>query len=251
MFDTAFHQSMPEKAFLYAIPRRFYEKYAIRRYGFHGTNHEYVAMRLSELTGRDTGKLKIVSCHLGNGASVAAIKNGRCVDTSMGFTPLEGLVMGTRCGDIDASVVTFLMKKENLSPEEMERMLNRESGLLALSGFSNDMRNIEKKAEKGDERAKLAIDAFSYRVAKYIGAYAAAMNGIDYIVFTGGIGEKSAHVRKCIISYLTFLEAFIDEKKNESIKEGCITADPSQVLVYVILADEERLIAQKTKELTL
>ena len=252
VFDTAFHQSMPKKAFLYALPYEYYEKYRIRRYGFHGTSHRYVSKRASEILGKPYEELKIITCHLGNGASIAAIKNGKSVDTSMGFTPLEGLVMGTRSGDIDPSIVVFLQEKENLSAQEVYNILNKKSGVFGLSkGFSSDMRDIEEAMLNGDEIARIVIDVYEYRIAKYIGAYAAAMNGVDAIVFTAGVGENSPIIREEICeNYLGYLGIKIDKERNNfKGEERIISTQDSKVAVLVIPTNEELVIARDTKEI--
>lgn len=252
VFDTAFHQSMPKKAFLYALPYEYYEKYRIRRYGFHGTSHRYVSKRASEILGKPYEELKIITCHLGNGASIAAIKNGRSVDTSMGFTPLEGLVMGTRSGDIDPSIVVFLQEKENLSAQDVYNILNKKSGVFGLSkGFSSDMRDIEKAMLNGDEVARIVLDVYEYRIAKYIGAYVATMNGVDAIVFTAGVGENSPIIREEICeNYLGYLGIKIDrERNNVKGEERIISTQDSKVAVLVIPTNEELVIARDTKEI--
>lgn len=253
VFDTAFHQTIPPKAYLYAIPYEYYEKYKVRRYGFHGTSHRYVSKRAAEILGRKLEELKIITCHIGNGASIAAVKYGKCVDTSMGFTPLEGLVMGTRCGDIDPAIPFFIMEKEGISPQEMYDVLNKKSGVFGLTkGFSSDMRDIEEAALRGDKTAQLALDIYHYRIAKYVGAYAAAMNGVDAIVFTAGVGENSPITRRDVCSYLEFLGLKLDEKKNEETirgKEGVISTPDSKVAVLVVPTNEELMIARDTKEI--
>ncbi|MEM2931162.1 MAG: acetate kinase, partial [Thermoproteota archaeon] len=248
VFDTAFHQTMPEKAYLYAIPYELYEKFGIRRYGFHGTSHKYVAHKAAELLGQPIEKLRIVTCHLGNGCSITAVKNGRSVDTSMGFTPLEGLVMGTRSGDIDPSIVFYLVGK-GFSPGEVEELLNKRSGLLGLSGISNDIRDVEREAGAGGRRARLALEIFAYRVRKYIGAYAAVLNGIDVLVFTGGIGENDPLIREIICGDMEFLGLAIDTEVNANLvgKTGVISSEQSKVKVLVIPTDEELAIAEETK----
>lgn len=240
VFDTAFHQTIPNKAFLYALPYELYEKYKIRRYGFHGTSHQYVSQKAAELLHNDN--LKLISCHLGNGASVCAISNGKSQDTSMGFTPLEGLAMGTRCGDIDPAIITFIAKKENLTLAEVDNMLNKESGMAGLSCVSSDFRDIE---SKGTMQCELALDIFYYRVAKYIGAYAAAMNGVDAIIFTAGLGENSALARKSICEYLTYLDAKLDAVANEQNAIEISTPE-SKVKLLVIPTNEELMIAKET-----
>ncbi|HHY77391.1 MAG TPA: acetate kinase [Clostridiales bacterium] len=250
VFDTAFHQTMPKEAYIYALPYELYEKYRVRRYGFHGTSHKYVSLRAADMLGKDIKELKIVTCHLGNGASVTAVKNGKSVDTSMGFTPLEGLAMGTRCGDIDPAIVKFISEKENLDLNDVDKLLNKQSGVLGVSGVSSDFRDIEEAAAKGNERAKLALDIFAYRVRKYIGAYAAAMGGLDAIVFTAGLGENSPEMRALICEGLEFLGVEIDEEKNNVRgKEVDISKDGSKVRVLLIPTNEELMIARDTKEL--
>lgn len=247
VFDTAFHQTMPPKAYLYAIPYKFYEEYRIRRYGFHGTSHRYVSERVAKLMGRDLKSLKIVTCHLGNGASIAAIDRGKSVDTSMGFTPLEGLVMGTRCGDLDPAIPMVLAHDCGLSLAQIDNLLNKQSGLLGLSGLSNDMRDIESAMDNGHEGARRAFEVFTYRIIKYIGAYAAAMNGLDAIVFTGGIGENSARVREWVLRGITFLGLELDDAANKSPeKEKCITTPGSRVQAWVVPTNEELVIARDT-----
>ena len=251
VFDTAFHQTMPAKAYRYAIPTKFYEKYAVRKYGFHGTSHSFVSKETIKFLGLDKDNSKVIVCHLGNGASISAVENGKCVDTSMGLTPLEGLVMGTRSGDLDPAVVEFVCKKENIDVSEMLRILNKESGVMALSnGLSSDFRDLEEAMEQGNEDAALAIDAFCYRVAKYVGSYVAAMNGVDAITFTGGIGENAGLVRGKVLSYLGYLGIKMDEKMNEKRGEDFVlsTAD-SAVKVAVIPTNEELAICRETVEL--
>ena len=251
VFDTAFHQTMPAKAYRYAIPTKFYEKYAVRKYGFHGTSHSFVSKETIKFLGLDKDNSKVIVCHLGNGASISAVENGKCVDTSMGLTPLEGLVMGTRSGDLDPAVVEFVCKKENIDVSEMLRILNKESGVMALSnGLSSDFRDLEEAMEQGNEDAALAIDAFCYRVAKYVGSYVAAMNGVDAITFTGGIGENAGLVRGKVLSYLGYLGIKMDEKMNEKRGENFVlsTAD-SAVKVAVIPTNEELAICRETVEL--
>ena len=251
VFDTAFHGTMPERAYLYALPYELYEKHGIRKYGFHGTSHKYVSNKVAEVMGKDIKDLKIITCHLGNGSSVAAIKNGVSVDTSMGFTPLEGLAMGTRCGNIDPAVVTFLMKEENLSIDEINDLLNKKSGVLGISGISSDFRGIEDAAFKEDvHRAKLALAIFEYKVRSTIGAYAAIMGGVDAIVFTAGVGENGPETRESILTGLEFLGVEVDTEKNkvrgkvrEISKEGC------KVKAFVIPTNEELVIARDTVEL--
>ncbi|OUM96744.1 MAG: acetate kinase [Thermobacillus sp. ZCTH02-B1] len=251
VFDTAFHQTMPRHAYLYPIPMALYRRHRIRRYGFHGTSHFYVSRRAAELIGRPIEELKMVTCHIGNGSSCAAILGGQSVDTSMGLTPLEGLMMGTRSGDIDPAVVPFVMSKEELTLGEVNSMLNKHSGLLAISGSSGDMREIIEAMEEGDRNAKLAFDMFCYRLRKYVGAYAAAMNGLDAIVFTAGIGENSPHVRKAVCEGLSFLGVKLDEAANfDAAKEArFISAPDSRVKVLVVPTNEELIIARDTYRL--
>lgn len=250
VFDTAFHQTMPERAYLYAIPYEYYEKYKIRRYGFHGTSHRYVSEEAAKMLDRPYEQTKTITCHLGNGGSICAVRNGKSIDTTMGFTPLEGLVMGTRAGDIDAAVVTFLMEKENLTPQEMDTILNKKSGVLGISGVSSDFRDIEDASEHGNLRAEAALDVFAYKVAKRIGAYAAAMNGVDCIVFTAGLGENSGSTRRLICDYLGYLGVHIDSYNNSLRGEAMeISCPDSRVRVLVIPTNEELVIARDTKEL--
>lgn len=249
VFDTAFHQSMPEKAYMYAVPYEYYEKYDIRRYGFHGTSHKFVSMRAADMLG---GKkdAKIITCHLGNGSSIAAIKNGKVFDTTMGLTPLEGLVMGTRCGDIDPAIVLYVMNKENISTSEMDTIMNKKSGVLGISGVSSDFRDIEAAKNEGNKRASLALDMFHYKVAKYIGEYFVALGGADAIVFTAGLGENSKTSRLAICDYLKCLGVEIDEDKNGVRgQEIDIASQNSKIRVFVIPTNEELMIAQDTKEL--
>ncbi|SHE27422.1 acetate/propionate family kinase [Alkalibacter saccharofermentans] len=250
VFDTAFHQSMPSEAYTYPLPYEYYEKYKVRKYGFHGTSHKYVSNRTAAFLGKSIEDLKIITCHLGNGASIAAVKNGHSVDTTMGFTPLEGLAMGTRCGSIDPSIVTFLMEKEKLSTDEIYDILNKESGVLGISGVSSDFRDIEAAAENGNKRAILAIDVFNYKVKTSIGAYAAAMDGVDAIVFTAGLGENSASNRKAICEGLSYLGITIDDERNKIRgEENMISTTDSKVKVLVIPTDEEMAIARDTKDI--
>jgi acetate kinase len=250
VFDTAFHQTMPEKAYLYAIPYEYYEKYKVRRYGFHGTSHKFVSQEAAQMMGKSIEDLKIITCHLGNGASLAAIKNGKVVDTSMGFTPLEGLIMGTRSGNLDPAVITFLMNKENLDIKGIDNVLNKQSGVLGVSGVSSDFRDIENAAKDGNERAKVALDMFYYRVAKFIGSYAAAMNGVDAIVFTAGLGENSGTSRQAICDYVEFLGLKIDAEPNSKRGQALqISTADSKVKVFVIPTNEELVIARDTKGL--
>ncbi len=250
VFDTAFHQTLPKMAYLYALPYEYYEKYGVRKYGFHGTSHRFVAKRVAELMNKPEKDLKIITCHLGQGASLCAVDGGKSVDTSMGLTPLAGVPMGSRSGDIDPSIVTFLMKKENLTPDEMDTILNKKSGKLGVSGISFDDRDIEKAAAKGNERAKLAIDTFAYQVVGYIGRFAAQMNGVDVITFAGGVGENGMEVRKQICDSLSFLGIKIDDEKNNSRgKEVEITTSDSKVKVFVVPTNEELMIARDTAEI--
>lgn len=248
VFDTAFHQSMEPYAYMYGIPYILYKKHAIRRYGFHGTSHRYVSKRVCDLLGRDMASQKIITCHLGNGASITAVKHGKSVDTSMGFTPIEGLIMGTRAGDLDIGVVTFIMEKEELGLRSANTLFNKHSGMLGLTGVSSDMREIEQAADKGNERAKLALDMYSYRVKKYIGAYAAAMGGLDIIVFTGGIGENAGNIREGAVTGLEYMGVDLDRLKNEGFRaEGEISTPDSKVKVMVIPTNEELMIALDTE----
>lgn len=248
--DTAFHQTMPKYASLYALPYEYYEKYRVRRYGFHGTSHRYVAGRAAALMGKPLEELKIVTCHLGNGSSIAAVDHGKVLDTSMGFTPLAGLPMGTRTGDLDPAIVTFIMKEEGLSVEEMDTLLNKKSGVLGVSGISSDFRDLTAAAAQGNERAKTALDMFHYGVRKYIGAYAAAMGGIDAVVFTAGIGENDAVLRAEATKGLEFMGIAIDAEKNKIRgKEVDISAPTATVKSFIIPTNEELVIAQDTKKL--
>ena len=250
VFDNAFHSTMPEHAFLYAVPYELYEKYHVRRYGFHGTSHRYVSQRVCDFLGCDIKTQRIITCHIGNGASVAAIKYGKCVDTSMGLTPLEGLMMGSRSGDIDPSAVTYLMDKLGKKPQEMADFLNKESGVLGITGISSDMREIESAAGEGNKRARLALDMYNYRIKKYIGAYAAAMGGVDIIVWTAGVGENQVGTRLDACSHLEFLGIKIDEEANKVRGEETIISTPdSKVTVCVIPTDEELVIASDTMKI--
>ena len=250
VFDTAFHQTMPERAYLYALPYEYYEKYKVRRYGFHGTSHRFVSEEVCKLMDRPYDQTKVITCHLGNGGSVCAVRNGKSIDTTMGFTPLEGLVMGTRAGDVDVAAVTYLMKKEGLSADEMDNILNKKSGVLGISGVSSDFRDIEEAAEAGNDRAETALDVFAYKVAKRIGAYAAAMNGVDAIVFTAGLGENSGIIRTAICNYLGWMGVHIDSYNNSLRGKAIeISATDSRIRVYVIPTNEELVIARDTKEL--
>ena len=251
VFDTAFHQTMPDYAYMYALPYELYEKYGVRRYGFHGTSHRYVSQRVCEFLGKDPETTRIITCHIGNGASIAAVKNGKCVDTSMGLTPLEGLVMGTRCGDVDAGALTFLMDKLNLDTKGLSDLLNKQSGLAGVSGLTSDLRDILAGIAEGNNRARLAKEMYTYRIKKYIGQYAAAMGGVDVILFTGGAGENQWEVRDEATSGLDFMGVKIDNEKNQACRatEAVISADDSQVKVCVIPTDEELMIALDTQSL--
>lgn len=247
VFDTAFHQTMPDYEYIYALDYKYYEEYKIRRYGFHGTSHRYVSQRAAEILGKKPEDLKIVSCHLGNGSSIAAVKGGKSVATSMGFTPLEGLAMGTRCGDIDPAIVTFLMDHENLSVKEMDTVLNKKSGVLGISGVSSDFRDIETAASEGNKRAQLALDIFNYKVRRAIASYAAAMEGLDVVVFTAGLGENGIENRKEILKGLGFLGIDFDEEANKVRgKETVITKDGSKVIALIVPTNEELMIARDT-----
>ena len=250
VFDTAFHQTMPGKAFMYAVPYEYYENDGVRRYGFHGTSHRYVSSRCAELMGKPIEELKIISCHMGNGSSIAAIDGGKCVDTSMGFTPLVGLPMGTRCGDLDAGVIQFLMNKYKYSIDEMLNILNKKSGVLGISGVSSDFRDLDAAAAGGNERARLALDMFHYWVAKVAGSYVAAMNGVDAIVFTAGVGENSKATRAAICKYFGYLGVKIDNEANSVRGEDIMISTPeSPVKVFVIPTNEELVIARDTRDI--
>ena len=251
VFDTAFHATMPDYAYLYPLPYEFYEKYHIRRYGYHGTSHRYVSQRVCEMLGKDIHHTKIITCHIGNGASISAVKNGVCIDTSMGLSPLAGLMMGTRCGDIDPSIVTYLENKLQKTPAEMDVILNKESGVKGITCLSSDMRDVEEAAEKGDPKAVLALQMYDYRIKKYIGAYAAAMGGVDVIVFTAGVGENQTSTRETACSGLEFIGVKIDVEKNKKIhgEEAIISTPDSKVAVCVVPTDEEMMIANDTMEL--
>jgi len=250
VFDTSFHQTMPPKAFLYGLPYEFYEKYKIRRYGFHGTSHKYITIEAAKMLGKDIKELKLISAHLGNGASLAAVKGGKVVDTSMGLTPLEGLVMGGRSGDVDATVPLFLLR-QGYSIDEVDNILNKKSGVYGISGISNDMRDIEKAIKEGHKRAQLAFDVYTYRIAKYIGSYATILNGFDALVFTAGVGENDPEVRKTVCDYLGIFGVKLDDEKNISLNRigGIISSDDSKVTVMVIKTNEELMIARDTKEI--
>lgn len=251
VFDTAFHQTMPAHSYLYAIPYDLYEKYGVRRYGFHGTSHRYVSQRVCEFLGVDYNTKRIITCHIGNGGSVAAVENGKCVDTSMGLTPLEGLMMGTRSGDIDGGAITFLEKKLGLDADGMSNLLNKKSGVLGITGISSDMREIDDAIAAGNERAKLALDMYNYRIKKYVGAYAAAMGGCDIIVFTAGVGENQSEMREAVCENMEYMGVKIDKEKNNGIRgvEAVISAPDSKVTVCVIPTDEELMIATDTMNL--
>lgn len=248
VFDTAFHQTMPATAYIYGLPYEYYEKYKVRRYGFHGTSHSFVSKRAAELVGKKYEDLKIIVCHLGNGASVSAVQNGKCVDTSMGLTPLEGLVMGTRSGDLDPSILEFICQKENLNVSEMLTVLNKKSGIEGISGVSSDFRDLTAAADAGNERAALAIDAFAYRVAKYVGAYAAAMNGVDVIAFTAGIGENVCIVREKILERFGYLGITLNKEVNNKTfgEEAEISTPDSKVKAWVVPTNEELAICRET-----
>ncbi len=250
VFDTAFHQTMPDYAYMYALPYEMYEKYGIRRYGFHGTSHRYVSQRVCEYLGVQPEGKRIITCHIGNGGSISAVKDGKCVDTSMGLTPLEGLIMGTRSGDVDGGAITFMMEKEGLTPSQMSDLLNKKSGVAGITGVSSDMREVTAAAEEGNDRCQLALKMYAYRIKKYIGEYAAAMGGVDIVLFTGGVGENQADMREAICEGLDFMGISIDKKKNEVRGEEAIisTAD-SKVTVCVIPTDEELMIAKDTMAL--
>ncbi len=246
VFDTSFHQTMPAKAYVFPIPYKYYTDYQVRKYGAHGTSHAFVSNRCAEIMGKDKKDIKIITCHLGNGCSISAVNGGRCVDTSMGFTPLDGFMMGTRTGTLDPSAVTYIAEKENLSPADLNRIFNKESGILGVSGVSNDNRDVVAAAKEGNERAQLALDMQRYQITKFIGSYAAAMNGVDAIVFTGGIGENDGGLRKAVCENLTYLGAFLDDGKNALRGENKISTDESNVSIYVIPTNEELAIARDT-----
>ena len=246
VFDTSFHQTMPAKAYVFPIPYKYYTDYGVRKYGAHGTSHWFVSNRCAEIMGKDKKDIKIITCHLGNGCSISAVNGGECVDTSMGFTPLDGFMMGTRTGTLDPSAVTYIAEKENLSPADINRIFNKESGILGVSGVSNDNRDVVAAAKEGNERAQLALDMQRYQILKFIGSYAAAMNGVDAIVFTGGIGENDATLRKEVCANLGFLGAFIDDEANAKRGENKISTEDSNVAIYVIPTNEELAIARDT-----
>lgn len=251
VFDTAFHQTMPAHSYLYAIPYELYEKYGVRRYGFHGTSHRYVSKRVCEFLGVNPADKKVITCHIGNGGSIAAVDGGKCVDTSMGLTPLEGLMMGTRSGDIDGGAITFLEKKLGLDADGMSNLLNKKSGVLGITGISSDMREIESANGQGNERAKIALDMYNYRIKKYVGAYAAAMGGCDIIVFTAGVGENQASMREQVCTGMEYMGVKLDVEKNKTIRgeEAVISTPDSKVTVCVIPTDEELMIATDTMNL--
>ena len=250
VFDTAFHQTMPKTAFLYGLPYEMYVKYGLRRYGFHGTSHRYVAQKAAEMMGEHMSDLRIITCHLGNGASLTAIKYGKSVDTSMGYTPLEGLIMGTRSGEIDPAIIPFLMEKENMDAQQIDNFLNRCSGILGISGLSSDFRDLEQAANNGDERSQLAIDIFAYKVRKYIGGYVAAMGGVDAIVFTAGLGENSPFMREKICNGLEFLGTRIDPELNKIRgKAREISVKRARTKIFVVPTNEELVIARDTKRI--
>ncbi len=251
VFDTAFHQTMPAKSYMYPLPYKYYLEDGVRRYGFHGTSHRYVSARAAEFLGRDINNLKMVTCHIGNGGSITAVLNGKSVDTSMGLTPTEGLMMGTRVGDVDPGVITFLMEKHNLNAKEVQTLINKESGVLGVSGISNDMREIEAADNAGDPRAHLALEIYEQRIIKYVGAYAAEMGGLDVIVFTGGVGENQTGVRKNVCAPLGFMGVELNEELNAKTRgtETLISTPASKVAVVVIPTDEELMIARDTREI--
>ncbi|MBR4521448.1 MAG: acetate kinase [Paludibacteraceae bacterium] len=251
VFDTAFHQTMPQYSYMYALPYEVYEKYAVRRYGFHGTSHRYVSARVCEFLGVDYNKQRIITCHIGNGGSLAAVKNGKCMDTTMGLTPLEGIMMGTRSGDVDGGAVTFLQKKLGLNPDQMSDLLNKKSGVAGISGVGSDMRDLEAAVAAGNKRAKLATDMYNYKIKKYVGAFAAAMGGVDIIVFTAGVGENQASMRAEVCRDMEFMGVKVDEALNATIrgKEAIISTPDSKVKVVVIPTDEELMIASDTAAL--
>ncbi len=250
VFDTAFHQTIPAKAYLYGLPYELYIKYGLRKYGFHGISHQYVSGTAAKYLGKELAELRLVTCHLGNGASVAAVKHGKSIDTSMGFTPLEGLVMGTRCGEVDPAIIPFLMDKEDMTGKQVYQYLNNKSGVLGISGLSSDFRDLEKASGNGDERASLAMDIFAYRVSKYIGAYAVAMGGLDAVIFTAGLGENSPVIREKICENLGFMGASLDKEKN-AVRDGIreISKDGCPVKLLVIPTNEELVIAEETERI--
>jgi acetate kinase len=250
VFDTSFHQTMPEHVYMFALPYEYYEKYGVRKYGAHGTSHDFVSNRLAEVMGKDRKDMKIITCHLGNGCSITAVKDGKCYDTSMSFTPLDGFMMGTRTGTLDPSALTFIAEKENLSPADINRICNKESGVLGVSGVSNDNRDVSKAAAEGNHRAQLAIDMQRYQILKFVGSYIAAMNGVDAIAFTGGIGENDPALRKYVCENLGYLGIKVDEKNNDTHGEEIrISTEDSKVSVYVIPTNEELAIARDTAKI--
>ena len=251
VFDTSFHQSMPEYAFMYAIPYKYYKKYRIRKYGFHGTSHKFVAQKAAGILGKDWESLKIITCHLGNGASVAAIKNGKSIDTSMGFTPVDGLIMGTRTGEIDPGVLIYIADKEHLNVQGVSNMINKQSGVMGITNISSDMRDLEIAADSGNKRAVLALQMYAYKVKKFIGAYVAALNGLDLLIFTGGVGENDFNVRKMICSEMEYMGIEFDVEKNHDKKgQDIIISKPSsRVTVMTVTTDEEMVIATDTKDI--
>ncbi|MFV0553971.1 MAG: acetate/propionate family kinase [Mangrovibacterium sp.] len=251
VFDTAFHQTMEPKAYMYGIPKSLYEKYGIRRYGFHGTSHRYVSRRACEMAGKDYETSKVICCHLGNGASIAAVKNGKSVDTSMGFTPLEGLIMGTRAGDLDVGAATFIMEKENIGRKSLDTLLNKHSGILGLTGISSDMREIRQASLDGNEQAIQTLEVYCYKIKKYIGSYIAAMGGVDIVLFTGGIGEYAEYIREGVCKEMEYLGIELDIPRNKAIygTEGKISSDSSKVDVLVVPTDEELMIALDTQKI--
>lgn len=250
VFDTAFHQTLPDYAYMYAVPYELYEKYGVRRYGFHGTSHRYISKRVCEILGVNPEEQKIITCHIGNGGSIAAVKNGKCVDTTMGLTPLEGLMMGTRSGDIDPGAITFIMDKLQLDSKGLSELLNKKSGVLGVSGVSSDMREVDAAEKEGNYRAKLANTMYYYRIKKYIGAYAAAMGGVDIIVFAGGVGENQIHCREAVLEGLEFLGVELDSERNKIRgEEAVLSTDASKVKVVLVPTDEELMIASDTYEI--
>ena len=250
VFDTAFHQTMPKKSYLYGLPHELYTKYGVRRYGFHGTSHRYVSQRAAAMLGKNIEDIKVITCHLGNGASIAAVDGGKCVDTSMGFTPLEGLIMGTRCGDIDAAILPFLMEKEGLDAKGLSDLMNKKSGVYGMTGISSDFRDIEDGAAAGEEKAIVALDAYAQKVKKYIGSYMAEMNGADAVVFTAGVGENGIDMRADIMANMDFLGMKLDEEANKVRgKERVISTEDSRVKILLIPTNEELMIARDTLEL--
>ena len=252
VFDTAFHQTMPRKAYMYALPYEYYTKYHVRKYGFHGTSHRYLSLRVAELLGKDVKDLKIISCHIGNGSSVTAIDQGKSVDTSMGFTPLDGLCMGTRCGSVDPSAITYIMDKENLTPNQMDEIMNKKSGFLGISGISSDSRELKDATISGNDRARLTQEMFRYQIKKYIGSYAVAMGGVDVVIFSAGIGENNSGLRYEVCEDLGFMGISIDKDKNDMAiqgKEMDISSASATVKTYVVPTNEEYMIAHDTKEI--